>query len=138
MTSSRPKLADAAYRRVKTQLVSVALRDLATEVPKSFREFYEIHVGPFGSSNTGFLLLDLIQGNPNILSMTKTCRQEFGWHPNLLVLTEPVANAVLTLDATRDLVFNVDFEGGDLALLSGALAPTWESFSAFLDFFFGD
>jgi hypothetical protein len=129
-------LHDPVFRRTDGASVSAALASLGTPVPETFREFYETYEGPFGSRRTGFELADLCESPPTIVTLTKACRDTFGWPAHFLVLTDLLGNAVLVLDAERDLVFNVDFEGGEEELLAGTLAPRWPSFAAFLEEYF--
>jgi len=133
----RSRLDDPAYRRGDVASVRKALAALRVEVPETFRRFYEQYAGPFGSENTGFGLLDLCEQVPNVLVLTETCRNKYGWPASFLVLTELLANAVIVLDVEEDRVFVVDFEGGDQLLLNRQLLPTWQSFSEFLRFYFG-
>jgi len=131
------KLAKPTYARLDVESVNAALRRLETAVPDSFRDFYTKYAGPFGSKRIGFLLLDLCEDTPNVITQTQVCRKEHGWPKKLVVLTDLLGNAVLVLDAEIDRVFNVDFEGGDEELIRGQLEPSWSSFNDFLSFFFG-
>lgn len=132
----RRRLADPIYQRKETLVAREALLALGVSVPELFRAFYEQYEGPFGSEKVAFSLLDLCADSPNIAQATATCRENYGWPPHFLVLTEPLGNAVLVLDARDDQVFNVDFEGGDGLLLEGELAPAWKSFAEFLCYYF--
>ena len=124
-------------RRTDPGPVGPAIFELGVAVPASFREFYEMYEGSFGNERTGFELMDLCEPSPSIVTMTQECREIHGWPPQFLVLSDDVGNAVLVLDASRDLVFNVDFEGGDEMLVQGTLEPQWPSFAAFLEDYFG-
>lgn len=126
-----------AYRRGDLSAVRRALDGLGVPVPPVFRTFYETFEGPFGSQRTGQELLDIIEQATNILQSTRACREHHGWPACMLVLTNYMGNSVLVLDAERDLVFDVDFEGGDQLLLQGSLAPTWNCFGDFLKYYFG-
>jgi hypothetical protein len=127
---------DSVYARAAGDRVGSALGVLGVSVPEAFRSFYEQHGGPFGSRNTGFILLDLYDGEPNIISQTLSCRELYGWPAKFIVLTDLLANAVLVLDAEEGHVLNVDFEGGDEELIAGALEPSWDSFLRFLEDYF--
>lgn len=129
-------LQDPIYRRADRAAVSDALRRIGTAVPATFREFYETYSGPFGAER-GYELMDLCEIEPTLVTLTEEYRHEFGWPPRYLVLSNEVGGAVLVLDAERDEVFNVDFEGGDELLLAGELPPEWPSFAAFLEEYFG-
>jgi SMI1 / KNR4 family (SUKH-1) len=130
-------LAGTVYRRVTPERVREALSSLRTQLPEGFRTFFERYQGPFGSSTTGFQLLDLFEGPDTIISSTEVCRQEHGFLDRHLVLSDYLGNAVLVLDARDNRVYNVDFEGADQALLAGTLAWTWPSFEDFLRDYFG-
>lgn len=130
------RLLDPAYKRGSAARVAEAIESLGVPVPEAFRSFYERYQGPFSSEGTGFGLLDLCEHVPNVVQATETCRREHGWPAQLVVLTELLGNSVLVLDANRDRVFNVDFEGGDQLLLSRQLPPSWSSFREFLGYYF--
>ncbi len=130
-------LVDSVYKREDQALVGPALEKLGVEVVDSFREFFEVYEGPFGSSNTGFELLDLCDmSDDNIIASTEICRVEYGFPKEILVISNYLGNGVLVYDSERDLVFTIDFEGTDQELLQGKLTPDWKSFYDFLDFFF--
>lgn len=129
-------LTDPLYRRQDYSAVDRAIEALCAHGPGTFQEFYRSYEGPFWSTHTGFELLDLCVGSPNIVDVTTVCRRKFGWPGPLLVLTEPLGGGVLVLNPASDVVFNVDFEGGDRDLLSGTLAPSFKSFYDFLDYYF--
>ena len=104
----------------------------------TFAAFYELYEGPFGSTKTGFCLLDVETPDPlgSILESTRVVRKQFGWPARFLVLTDMLGHAVYVYDAAADKVFNVDFEGGDEALVSGGLAAEFDSFEQFLGWYF--
>ncbi|MBS2027119.1 MAG: SMI1/KNR4 family protein [Deltaproteobacteria bacterium] len=124
------------HRRVDRARVEACLERLGVEVPRDFRDFYLRYEGAFGSSATGFELLDLCERSPSIESSTNEVHQVHGWPARYLVLTTYVGNGVLVLDCETASVFDVDFEGSDRELLQGKLAPRWKSFGDFLEFFF--
>jgi hypothetical protein len=136
MTTIATTLSDPAYIRSNRAAVVDAFDRLDCTPSDDFRGFFEKYAGPFGSSATGFVLLDVVDQDVNIETETMAAREEFGFPPRYLVLTELLGNAVLVYDCSTDAVFNVDFEGGDDALLAGTLTPAWATFSAFLDEYF--
>ena len=130
-------MAGTVYHRANTAAVRDALESLRIPVPAAFRAFYERYQGPFSSRRTGFELLDLCEGTDSVIGLSRVCRQQHRFLERHLVLTSLLGNAVLVLDAQDDHVYNVDFEGGDEALLAGRLEWAWQSFEDFLLYYFG-
>jgi hypothetical protein len=129
------KVNDPAYTREGNLAVAATLTRLGCQRQESFRTFYERYAGPFEGS-LGFTLLDLLDQPENIVTQTDIARKEHGFLERHLVISNYLGNAVLVYDCESDVVFEVDFEGADRALLAGTLEPRWESFEAFLvDFF---
>lgn len=129
------KVSDPAYTREDRLAVAATLTRLGCHGSESFRTFYERHAGPFEGSR-GFTLLDLLDQAENIVTQTEIARKEHGFLGRHLVISNYIGNAVLVYDCELDFIFEVDFEGSDLALIAGTLEPRWESFEAFLvDFF---
>jgi hypothetical protein len=124
------------------ELVAAQLKQLDVSPPASFVNFFAEHEGPFGSNRTSFELGSLCDdsGNDNdphsIPALTRICRSVHGWPQHFLVLTNMVADSVMVYDTQRDLVFDVDFEGSDELLKAGTLEPTFDSFDAFLQWYF--
>jgi len=133
----KKSLVDPCFKRVESNQVDIELAKLSVSVPEVFREFYKTYVGCFNSKKTGFELLDLYDDSESIITETKVCREEYGFPLKYLVISGYFGNSVLVYDAEVDLVYNVDFEGGDELLISGDLKPEWKSFKLFLEFFFG-
>ena len=129
-------LAAACYRRRSPEVVRDVFRQLGIDAPGLLLPFYLAFQGPFFSKKIGFELLDLIEQDENIQTVTQVCREEFGFPREALVLMDLVANAVLVYDTRTDRVFNVDMEGGDIEFIQGRLDAKWNSFEAFLEFYF--
>ncbi|WP_342378364.1 hypothetical protein NVS55_03265 [Myxococcus stipitatus] len=132
------ELASENYRRTEVAGVDAALSRLEVASEGALPEFYRRFVGPFVSRRTGFELLDLYEeGAMSVEGMTRTLRERFGVPKGYLVLTELLGGGVLVWDSSSGAVYGVDFEGGLEDLLAGKLSPTWESFDAFVNFYFG-
>ncbi len=98
--------------------------------------FFETYEGSFWSEHLGCELLDIAEGDESIETSSKICRDLFGFPLQYFVLTRLSVGQVVVLDVERDLVYEVDFEGGDAMLLRGDLPQRWGSFEAFLiDYF---
>jgi len=139
-------LADPLFRRKDPAAVARALARLGVDPPRIFVEFHERYAGVLGSDNTGLELLDLCTGEPDypyhpsdssVVAATELVRSLFDLPHQYLVLSTELGNAVLVYDTTTDLVYNMDFEGGEQELREGILEPSFLSFQALLDFFFG-
>ncbi|MDY6993021.1 MAG: SMI1/KNR4 family protein [Pseudomonadota bacterium] len=131
-------LAEPTYARANPDSVGLILSDLGVEhgLLRSFLERYE---GPFWSEYTGCEMLDLYEGEETIKSATETCRRQFGFPSNLLVLSRLTAGQVVVLDTSDDKVYEVDFEGGEELLNKKELEPRWGSLRSFLiEYFVGD
>ena len=130
-------LRSSAYTRTHP-LNPEALRELGVAGNSTFTEFYERYEGPFSSTKTGFCLLDLETFDPlgSVLESTRSARRQFDWPARFLVITDLLGNGVYVYETVTDKVFNVDFEGGDKALVSGELPPEFDSFEEFLVWYF--
>jgi hypothetical protein len=147
MTSGEdPYQPDPLYRRADPTAVGRALTRLGVHPPRDFVAFHEVNAGVIGSDHTGFELLDLCDGepdyafdpsNPSVVAATELTREAHGLPPQYLVISSYLGNAVLVYDTTTDLVYDMDFEGGHVQLQEGTLAPSYPSFRAFLDDFYG-
>ncbi len=131
------ELRSTAYTRTHP-LDPEALRELGVSDDSIFAKFYERYEGPFSSTKTGFCLLDLATFDPigSVLESTRSVRQTFNWPARFLVITDLLGNGVYVYETVADKVFDVDFEGGDQALVSGELPPEFDSFEAFLVWYF--
>ena len=125
------------YDRDDKNEVCLAFERLGVEVSTCVKEFYKNFAGPFWEESMGMELLDIIDDDVNIETMTLECRKTHGFPNKYLVLTELVANEILVLDSSNDKIYRVDFEGGDTQLLNGKLFAEWESFEEFLICYFG-
>ncbi len=128
----KEKLDSSTYARQNPNEVIQAFDRLNVKVSKAVEEFFLNFAGPFWEETIGMELLDVVDDEINIESMTMECRKEFSFPVHYLVLTEMAANEVLVLNTLNDKVYRVDFEGGDEKLLSGELPAEWECFEAFL------
>ena len=136
-TGVKERLGDPVFRRSDFQRAQAAFEALGIDPSGALGSFYGEYEGPFGGAGGGLELLDLCEESPNVVEVTKLCRDEFGWPPGLIVLTELFGNAVLVFNTEDDCVYNVDLEGGDEQLLNGELAPAWRSLHDFLSEFLG-
>ena len=128
---------DACYGRAKP-LPPGYLDTLGIPSGSSAAQFYSEYSGPFCSRNTAFMLLDV--GDPaldeSVERATLSIRAMFGWPARYLVISDVLAHSVLVYDTTSDSVFDVDFEGGDLLLVSGNLPASFATFNDFLAWYF--
>lgn len=130
------------YRRASPGRVREVLAALAVGPPTSFVEFFTKYEGVFGSSQTSFELCALCEseGEPNentsIPLATELCRNTHGLPTQFLVLSNMVALSFLVYDTERDLVYNMDLEGGVELLKQGKLRPSFNSFAEFLAWYF--
>ncbi len=111
---------------------------LNVDVSKQVKQFFFNFTGPFREEPYGGLLLDIVCDNPNIESLTKICREEFGFPKQYLAVTDyNDVGEVTVLDTLSNKLYTVCLEcGEDEDLLKGKLEPQWESFNDFLiDFF---
>lgn len=131
----RAQIAPAYIRKTAIDVESVTVA-LGIKPPIEFCEFYSSYSGPFGSSKSGFELLDLYEQSPNIIETTIACRDAHKFPLDCLVLTELFGGSALVLDCSKGVVYNIDFEGGLDLFLKGELKPTWKNFLAFLIYFF--
>jgi len=125
-------LVDPVYKRPTAADVQAVEARMGVSLCGVFRELFETYRGTFGSEPLGYELLDINAMEP----ITLTCRKEFGFPDRFLVMTQPIANAVLVYDTKSDAVYDVDFEGSDEELVRGELEPRWPSFSEFLTEYF--
>ncbi len=130
-------LADPAYARANSSVVSAALEALGCTGSKVFRAFYERYAGPFAGIG-GYELLDVVDGPENVTTQTEAVRRQYRVPARYLVISTYVANAIIVYDCETDFVFDVDFEGSEQDLLAGVLEPRWRSFEAFLVDFFSE
>lgn len=128
----KKKLSSETFKRDRTDRVCEDLENIGVPKESLFFEFFKKYQGAFGSSNSGFVILDV----PEIMEETAVVRDEFNFPSRYLVLTELVGGSVLIYDVKTDQVYSVDFEGGDELLLKGELKPDWASFKDFLEDFF--
>ena len=130
------KLLNPVYKRQKKEKVKENFEKLGVNVSIIFEEFYETYQGPFGSTNTGYELVDLFDLESNILNLTQICRKQYGFPKRFLVLTDLLGGGVLVYDTEKDFVFDIDFEGTEQELILGKLNPVWSSFYDFLNYYF--
>lgn len=55
-----------------------------------------------------------------------------------MIFSNMLAGGVMAYETTTDRVYEVDFEGGDALLKNGLLMASFQSFHAFLCFYFGE
>jgi hypothetical protein len=130
------RLMDPVFQRKDTEVVTDVLESLGVNPGQIFTEFYTRYVGPFGSKNTGFELLDMASDDENIKSNTELCRTRFSFPRRYLVISGLLGGSVLVYDTVTDGVLNIDFEGGERDLVSGKGTPEWGTFFEFLEQFF--
>jgi hypothetical protein len=129
-------LGDTRYRREDPKIVEEAAASLGASLPKPLLDFYKRFRGPLGSNLIGYQLLDLVEENPSVLSLTNECRTQFSFPAEWIVISDLNAGALLVLDCRSNRVYDVDFEGGIELLKEGALEPRWTSIEGFLIEFF--
>ncbi len=146
MIDDLPYMLDPVYQRDDPAAVGRALRRLGVDPPRLFVAFYERYAGVIGSDNTAMELLDLGAGEPDfpyhpssptVVASTELVREMYALPPQFLVISDYVGNAVWVYDTTTDLVYMMDFEGGDVDLREGVLEPMYPAFRALLDAMFG-
>lgn len=123
----------------RKEVVIAAFNRLGVSVSQQVEQFYFNFSGPLGKKMLGGdMLLDIVADNPNIESLTKTCREQFGFPNYYLAITDcNDVGEVTVLDTLSNKLYTVCLEcGEDEDLLKGKLKPQWESFNDFLvDFF---
>jgi hypothetical protein len=125
------------YKRPNLQEAVDTLKRLGVPEGSLFHEFYCRYEGGFGSEYTGFMLMELCgEDQFTIEGASKICRQVHGFLNRHLVITDLVGDGMEVYDVVTNAVYSVDFEGGSDRLKEGTLEPTWDSFGAFLDFYF--
>ena len=83
-------------------------------------------------------MLDIVDDDPNIESITKICREQFKFPNQYLVVTDYIVGEVTVLDTLSNKLYTVCIEcGEDKDLLNGNLKPDWQSFDEFLTDYFG-
>jgi hypothetical protein len=133
---------DEVYRRPvpAPERVKAVLGELQVNAPLQFVDFFTHYRGPFGSEKTAFEMAELCEPQANldqsIPQSTFVGRSVHDLPKKFLVLSNMVAHAVLVYDTERDLVFNMDFEGGLELLKDGALEPEHAGFQEFLEWYF--
>ena len=126
----------STYARADKNEVIQTFKRLDVKAPKLVEEFFLEFVGPFWEETLGMELLDIVDDEVNIESITNECRKVHLFPKQYLVLTEMVANEVIVLNTLNDKIYRVDFEGGDEALLNERLEAEWENFEQFLIAYF--
>lgn len=126
----------STYARVDKNEVIQTFKRLDVKAPKLVEEFFLEFAGPFWEEKLGMELLDIVDDEVNIESITNECRKVHLFPKQYLVLTEMVANEVIVLNTLNDKIYRVDFEGGDEALLNERLEAEWENFELFLIAYF--
>lgn len=124
------------YRRPEKMVATKALEKICPVSHSLLQEFCEEYEGPFWSEFVGYELLDLVEGKETIVTSTEICRKQFRFPETCCVLTQLSSGQVVVLDAERDKVYEVDFEGGEKRLADASLPARWESFESFLKEYF--
>lgn len=129
-------LADPRCRRDNPELIDPAFDRLSPEPCTLLREFFRRFRGPIGSDVTGLLMLDIVVGDPSIVSITEVVRSRFGLGKQWLIISDILANGMLAYNAKSNEVFRTDFEGGLEMMQNGELQPEWSSLEEFLTWYF--
>lgn len=129
-------LDENVYERKEKAEVKNAFHRLNVKASESLEQFYMNFAGPFWKETLGVELLDMVEDDVNVESMTMECRNIHKFPEQYLVLTQLCANEVMVWNSSNDKVYRVDFEGGDTKLLNGQLEPEWESFEDFINTYF--
>jgi len=130
------KLSEGLWRRGRDSNVDVALTSLGINQESDFADFYRQFWGPFHSSHVGHELLDIVEQDESIVSATQTVRNEFGLADRFIIVSCLTGLSVLVYDKESEMIFDVDFEGGEELLDSGKLDPRWGTWSQFLIAYF--
>ena len=134
-----PLLKDQVASRCLAGAAAEAMSRLGIDGNCPFWAFYLRYPGPHCSSTTGFEMLALVDDQlPSVESSTVVVRSQFAWSERFIVFSNLLAGSVLVYETTTDLVYDVDFEGGDALLVNGILKASFPSFCAFLCFYFGE
>jgi hypothetical protein len=124
-------------KRKDPAAVDEAFSKLGVTPGECFCDYYRtFEGGPIGSDYVGFTLSDMIEDRASVVNLTIACRDNHGFAPQFLVISDLCADSVLVYDSVSDGVLDVDFEGGSDQLMKGTLEPQWASFQSFLEFFF--
>ena len=118
-------LRNPVYRR-ESPVERAELERIGISADSEFGLFFARHHGPFGSTVTQFLLLDLLDQDPtdSVMTATSVIRERFGWPDRYFVISDMLAHAVLVYDTTSDRAFNVDFDtDNDLLIINDAITP---------------
>lgn len=129
---------DAAKRSNQEEAMK-AFERLNVSVSEQVKRFYFNFAGPFECHALGSLkLLDIVDDDPNIESITKICREQLKFPNQYLVATDYIVGEVTVLDTLSNKLYTVCIEcGEDKDLLNGNLKPDWQSFDEFLKDYFG-
>lgn len=140
------KIINALHKKITLELakrrkevVIAAFNRLGVTVSEQVKQFYFNFSGPLGKKMMGGdLLLDIVADNPNIESLTKICREQFGFPNHYLAITDcNDVGEVTVLDTLSNKLYTVCLEcGEDDDLLKGKLEPQWQNFNDFLVYFF--
>jgi hypothetical protein len=123
--------------RAETADAEAALAGLSVASESDFAEFFKLFNGPVGSENIGYQVLDIVGGDPSVITATEHLREQFGMPQRYLVISDLLAGGVLVYNCEDNAVYDVDFEGGFDRLVENQLPPRWENFAGFLaDFFY--
>ena len=131
------RLVDHVWLRPSSNDVLPILSNLGIDSTSDFAVFFIKYWGPFRSLNAGIELLDIVEGDESIISNTMAVREEYGFPERFIVVTSLSGGGVLVYDNINGAVYDVDFEGGDNALVSGELKPRWPSWNDFISKYFG-
>lgn len=124
------------YSRNNVEEVVRAFKRLEVNASDTIIQFYKNFAGPFWEESIGFELLEIIDDDPNVESVTLICREEFAFPNKYLALTELTIGEIIVLDSESNKLYKVNFEGGDRALLDGTLKESWTNFDEFLREYF--
>jgi len=131
------KLSEDLWKRGDESNVEEALTELGVNPASDFAEFFRRYWGPFHSARVGHELLDVIEQEESIVSVTQAVRDEFGFANRFIAISTLIGMSVLVYDLDTQCVFDVDFEGGEELLQSGEIEPRWQSWNDFLTDYFG-
>lgn len=135
--SVEAKLNSAVWKRENENSIEEALTQLAVDHASDFAKFFRCYWGPFHGPALGHELLDLVEQDESIISVTHLMRKQFDLPDRFLVVSTLTGNSLLIYDSLTQQIFDVDFEGGIELLRSGELDARWKSWNVFLCDFFG-
>jgi hypothetical protein len=137
-TKLKQKILVSMSGRQNPTLVDQAVSDLGVALPEDALEFYRLFPGPMGTDTMGYQLLDMVNDNPSVKSITQVMRKKFNLPAEWLAISDLLAGGLLIFNTKTNEVYDVDFEGTLERVLGGRASPTWTTFTELLEVFFSE